>query len=138
LSLFCACSRHVFEERVFPFYRSYPLIATSHIAALLFVPVVLLRVVADVQAKTLGVEVNLVVTLLKDLCDRLGVVKLTQVDVGSALLDGVTNQLGGAGFTLGSDNHGLLLLPGLVDDEGSTLCVLLSDLFGLDGGGEFR
>jgi hypothetical protein len=32
----------------------------------------------------------------------------------------------------------LLFLPGLVNDEGGTLGVLLSDLLGFDGGGELR
>jgi hypothetical protein len=48
---------------------------------LLFIPVVLLGVVADVQAKAVGVEVDLVVALLEDLGNGLGVVELTQVDV---------------------------------------------------------
>ena len=103
---------------------------------LLFVPVVLLGVVADVEAETLGVEVDLVVALLEDLNNGLGVVELTQVDVRSALLDGVTDELGRAGLTLGSDDHGLLLLSGLVDDEGGTLGVLLGNLLGFDCGGE--
>ena len=104
---------------------------------LLFVPVVLLCVVADVQAEAVGVEVDLVVALLEDLGNGLGVVELTQVDVRSALLDGVTDELGRAGLTLGSDDHGLLLLSGLVDDEGGTLGVLLGNLLGFDCGGEF-
>ena len=103
---------------------------------LLFVPVVLLRVVADVQAEAVGVEVDLVVALLEDLSNGLGVVELTQVDVRSALLNGVTDQLGGASLTLGSDDHGLLFLPGLVNDEGGTLGILLSNLLSFDSSGE--
>ena len=103
---------------------------------LLFVPVVLLGVVADVEAKTLGVEVDLVVALLEDCGNGLGVVELTQVDVRPALLDGVTDELGRTSLTLGSDDHGLLLLPGLVNDEGGTLSVLLSNLLGFNSGGE--
>jgi hypothetical protein len=104
---------------------------------LLFVPVVLLGVVADVETQTVGVEVDLVVALLEDLSNGLCVVELAQVDVRAALLDGVTDELGGAGLTLGADDHGLLLLPGLVDDEGGALGVLLGDLLGFDCGGEF-
>jgi len=37
---------------------------------------------------------------------------------------------------LSTDNRGLLLLPGLVYDEGGTLGFLLRDLLGFDGGGE--
>jgi hypothetical protein len=90
----------------------------------------------DVKAKTLGVEVDLVVALLQDGGDVSGVLELTQLDVTAALLDGVTNQLGGTGLTLGADDHGLLLLAGLVDDEGGTLGFLLGDLLGFDCGGE--
>ena len=76
------------------------------------------------------------VALLEDLSNGLGVVELTQVDVRSALLDGVTDQLGGASLTLGSDDHGLLFLPGLVNDEGGTLGILLSNLLSFDSSGE--
>ena len=91
---------------------------------------------ADVETETLGVEVDLVVALLQDGGNGLGVVELTQVNVRPALLDSVTDELGGTGLTLGSDDHGLLLLPGLVNDEGGTLGVLLSNLLGFDSGGE--
>jgi hypothetical protein len=94
--------------------------------------------VADVETKTLGIEVDLVVTLLEDAGNGPGVVEFTQVNVRPALLDGITDQLCGASLTLSSDHHGLLFLPGLVNDEGGTLGVLLSDLLGFDGGGELR
>jgi hypothetical protein len=90
----------------------------------------------DVKAKTLGIEVDLVVALLQDGGDVSGVLELTQLNVTAALLDGVTNQLGGTGLTLGANDHGLLLLAGLVDDEGGALGFLLSDLLGFDCGGE--
>jgi hypothetical protein len=92
--------------------------------------------VADVETETLSVEVDLVVTLLEDLGNGLGVVELTKVDVRPALLDGVTDQLGRASLTLGSDNHGLLFLPSLVDDEGGTLGILLSNLLSFNSSGE--
>jgi hypothetical protein len=38
---------------------------------------------------------------------------------------------------LSADYHGLLLLAGFVDNEGSALCFLLSDLLGFDSGCEF-
>lgn len=91
----------------------------------------------DIKTKTLSIEVDLVVALLQDGCDVSGVLELTQLNVTAALLDGITNQLGGAGFTLSADNHGLLLLAGLVDNEGGTLGFLLGDLLGFDCGGEF-
>ena len=90
----------------------------------------------DVKAKTLGIEVDLVVALLQDGGNVSGVLELTQLNVTAALLDSVTNQLGGTGLTLSADDHGLLLLAGLVDDEGGTLGFLLGDLLGFDCGGE--
>jgi hypothetical protein len=90
----------------------------------------------DVKAKTLGIEVDLVVALLQDGGDVSGVLEFTQLNVTAALLDSVTNQLGGTGFTLGANDHGLLLLAGLVDNEGGTLGFLLGDLLGFDCGGE--
>ena len=91
---------------------------------------------ADVQTKTPAVEVDLVCALLQNLCDIPCVLELPEINVTPALLDGVTNQLGGAGLTLGADDGGLLLLAGFVDDEGGTLGLLLCDLFGFDCGGE--
>jgi hypothetical protein len=131
----CACSRHAMTAHL-QSYRSIFLTQSSRITALLFVPVVLLGVVANVETKTLGVEVDLVVTLLEDAGNGSGVVEFTQVNVRPALLDGITDQLCGASLTLSSDDHGLLFLPGLVHDEGGTLGVLLSNLLGFDGRGE--
>ena len=69
--------------------------------------------------------------------DEAGVFNLLELDVRLALLDGVTNQLGGAGLTLGANDGSLLLLTGLVNDESGTLSLLLCDLLGFYGGGEF-
>ena len=91
----------------------------------------------DVQAQAVGVEVDLVAAVLEDAGDVAGVFKLAQVNVAAALFDGVTDELGGARFTLGAHDGGLFLLPGLVDDKGGALGFLLGDLLGLDGGGEF-
>ena len=90
----------------------------------------------DVETKTLGVEVDLVVALFQDGGDVSGVLELTELNVTAALLDGITNQLGGTGLTLGANNHGLLLLASLVYDEGGALGFLLGDLLGFDCGGE--
>ena len=91
----------------------------------------------DVESQTIRVQVHLVGRVLQDLRNIPGVLKLPEVDVRAALRDGVTNQFGGAGLTLCADDGGLLLLTGFVDDEGGTLCLLLGDLLGFDGGGEF-
>ena len=90
----------------------------------------------NVETQALGVEVDLVVALLEDGGDSPGVLELTELNVGLALLDGVTDQLCGAGLTLCADNGRLLLLTGLVDNESGTLGLLMGDLLGLDGGGE--
>lgn len=99
----------------------------------------LLGVHVDVQAQALGVQVQLVLAaaLLQDLGNVARVLDLPKLDVTLALLDRVSNQLGGAGLTLGTDNESLLLLAGLVDQESRPLGFLLSNLLGFDGGREF-
>lgn len=93
----------------------------------------------DIQAQTLGVKVQLIPTavLLQNIGDVPCVLDTSQFDVSLALLDSVTDKLRGAGFTLGTDDGGLLLLTGLVDEESCTLGFLLSDLLCFNGGGEF-
>lgn len=94
----------------------------------------------DVQAQTLGVKVKLVPAtgFLQDLRNISGILDTSELDVTLALLDGVTDKFGGAGFTLGSDDGGLFLLAGLVDEEGGSLGFLLGNLLGFDGSGELR
>lgn len=75
--------------------------------------------------------------MLQNRRDILCILELSQVNVTSALLDGLTNQLCGTGLTLGADDSGLLFLAGFVDYEGGALGFLLRDLLGFDGGGEF-
>jgi hypothetical protein len=73
---------------------------------------------------------------LQNLCNVPCILELPEINVTPALLDGVTNQLSGAGLTLGANDGGLLLLTGFVDDESGTLGLLLCDLLGFDCGGE--
>jgi hypothetical protein len=121
--------------------HSFPSItspSTDNSCRLLLRPLLLVaRRLADVQTEAIRVEVDLVGALLQDLGDVAGVLELAQVDVGTRLLDGVTDELGGAGLTLCAHDGGLLLLAGLVDDEGGALGFLLGDLLGFYGGGEF-
>jgi hypothetical protein len=91
---------------------------------------------ADVQTETLAVQVDLIARRLQNLRNVPRVLKLPEIDVRPALLDGVTNQLGGTGLTLGANDGSLLLLASLVDNEGGTLRFLLGDLLRFDGGGE--
>lgn len=48
---------------------------------------------ADVQTKTISVEVDLVLTLLQNGSNIPCVLELSKIDVTSALLDSVTNKL---------------------------------------------
>lgn len=92
----------------------------------------------DVQAQALGVKIKLVpaTSILQDLRNISGVLDTSELDITLALLDGVTNKFGRAGFTLGSDDSGLLFLAGLVDEKSGSLGFLLGDLFGFNSGGE--
>jgi hypothetical protein len=100
-------------------------------------PLLLVRCgLADIQTETPAVKVDLVCALLQNLCNVPCVLELPEINVTPALLDGVTNQLGGAGLTLGANDGGLLLLAGFVDNESSTLGLLLCDLLGFDCGGK--
>ena len=85
----------------------------------------------------MSVEVDLIVARLQNRSNVLRVVELSQINVRSALLDGVTNQLGRPSLTLGAHDCSLLLLPRLVDDEGGALGFLLGDLLGFYSGGKF-
>lgn len=122
----------------FPIHLSFlHLVRQLHPLILHLTPLVLVRLrLGDVETQALGIQVHLVLRVLQDLRNVLGVLELPQVDVGAGLLDGVTDELGGTCLTLGADDGGLLLLAGLVDDESSALGFLLSDLLGFDGGGE--
>jgi len=91
----------------------------------------------DIQPKHIRIQEYLIPAVLQNTCNVLCVLKFSQVNVTSALLDGLTNQLCGTSLTLGADNGGLLFLAGFVDHEGGALGFLLCDLLGFDGGGEF-
>jgi hypothetical protein len=92
----------------------------------------------DVEAKTLTVQVKLV--LAAGILDETGnvprVLKLTEFNVALRLLNGFSDKLGRARLSLGPDNHGLLFLSRLVDQEGRTLGVLLSNLLSLNSSSE--
>lgn len=90
----------------------------------------------DIEAQAVRIQVHLVLALLQDLGNVLGVLEFPQVDIGPGLLDGITNELGGTCLTLGADDGSLLLLAGLVDDEGGPLSLLLRNLLGFDCGSE--
>ena len=91
----------------------------------------------DIQAQAFGVEVHLVAARLQYRGDVLRILKLSQINITSALLDGISDEFCRACLTLGADDHGLFLLSGFVYDEGGALGFLLGDLFGFDCGCEF-
>lgn len=118
----------------FPPCHFLPIISSS-----LPIPALLLLAMRlrDIETQSLSIQVHLVGALLQDTGNVSCILKLSEVDVTSRLLDGVSDQLSRTGLTLCADDHGLLLLTGLVDDESRALCFLLCNLLGFDGGGEF-
>jgi hypothetical protein len=145
----CSRTRHEFERWGFEYewkdhackvvfgHASYTYFLCHNRRQLCLGPLLLVRLsLRNVQAQAVRVKVHLVARVLQNLGNIPGILKLPQINVRPALLDGVTNQLGRAGLTLCADNGGLLLLARFVDDEGGTLCFLLCDLLGLDGSGE--
>lgn len=94
----------------------------------------------DVQTQPIGVKEKFVpaAVLLENCRYATGSLNFLEFDVGLGLFDGVTDEFSRARFSLGSDNHGLFLLAGFVDDEGGTLGFLLGNLFGFHSGGELR
>lgn len=87
----------------------------------------------ETQALRIKQEPVLSATVLHDLRNVPRVLQLLQLDVRAVPLDRVSDQLRGACLTLRPDNHGLLLLAGLIDNECRTLSLLLCYLLGLDG-----
>lgn len=101
-------------------------------------PLVLVTLrLTDVKSQASGVQVDLIAALLENLRDVACILEFSQINIGPALLDSITNQLCRTSLTLGSDDGGLLLLAGLVDNEGSALGLLLGDLLGFDSRSEF-
>ena len=93
----------------------------------------------NIQPQPISIQIQLILParVLQNRCNISRVFNPPQIDVASALLDGVAYEFGGAGFTLGAHDRGLFFLAGFVDDEGGALGFLLGYLFGFDGGGEF-
>lgn len=88
----------------------------------------------QVQTQTLGIQVELVLAtgFLEDLSNVPCVLDLSELNVTLALLDRISDQLRRASLTLCADDSSLLLLAGLVDNESSSLGLLLGDLLGFN------
>lgn len=93
-----------------------------------------------IKPQTLGIQIQLIpsTSFLQNLRNSSCVLDSLQVNVRSGLLNGVTNQLRRAGFSLRANHHGLLFLACFIHDECCSLSFLLGDLLGFDGGGKFR
>lgn len=101
-------------------------------------PLVLIALrLRNIQTQAIRVQVHLIARVLQNLRNVSCVLELPQINIRAALLDSVTDEFGGAGFTLSANNGGLFLLAGFIDDEGGALGFLLGDLLGFDGGGKF-
>lgn len=79
-------------------------------------------------------DVGVVGQSLGDLAASVDAADLNQT--GTGLSDGLADNVGTLGFTLGADNVGLTLLLGTLDNESCPLSILLGDLLLLDGAGE--
>ena len=92
----------------------------------------------NVEPQSIRIQIQFILPsrFLKDLSNVPRILNPPEIHVASALLDGVTNQFCGTGFTLGADDGGLFFLTGFVDDEGCALSFLLGDLLGFNCGGE--
>ena len=93
----------------------------------------------NIQPQPISIKIQFVLpaSLLQDRRNIPCILNPSKVDITSALLDCVSDEFGGAGFTLGADDGGLFFLAGFVDDEGGALGFLLGYLFGFYGGCEF-
>lgn len=90
-----------------------------------------------IEQQALCIQHNPIPTLCQSRSNLPRGLKLPQLQESLIRLDSLANQLRTPSFTLSLDDNTLLLLNSLVDQEGSTLSNLLSDLLGLDGMCEF-
>ena len=102
-------------------------------------PLLVLVSLLHVEPQPVRIQIQLVLpsTLLQNLRNIPRVLDPPEIHITARFLDGVTDEFGGASFSLGAHDGGLLFLASFVDDEGGALGFLLGDLFGFDGGGEF-
>jgi hypothetical protein len=96
------------------------------------------RSLANIQTQPIRIQIHLILRALKDLRNIPCVLKLPEINIRTGLLNGITNKLGRACFTLCADYHSLLLLTGFIDNEGCALGFLLRDLLSFDCGGKLR
>jgi hypothetical protein len=96
------------------------------------------RRLRNIQPQSRAIQINLILAPLQHLRNISRVCKFSETHVAAALLDGVTDQLCGAGFSLCAHDNSLFLLSRFIDYEGGALGFLLRYLFCFDGSGEFR
>jgi hypothetical protein len=91
-----------------------------------------LLVSVNIEQQGVGIQHDSVAASSDDLRNFTSSVNSLQVQETRLVLDSFTNEFCTLGFTLSADNDGLLLLSSLVNNESSSLCILLSNLFSFD------
>lgn len=97
-----------------------------------------LLVSIDVKQQGVGIQHDSVATSSNNLRNLTCCVDSLQVQETRLVLDSLTNKFCTLGFTLSTNNDGLLLLSSLVDNESSSLSILLSNLLSFDSTFETR
>jgi hypothetical protein len=92
-----------------------------------------LLVSIDIEQQGVGIQHDSVAASSNNLRDLTSSVDSLQVQETRLVLDSLTNKFCTLGFTLSADNDGLLLLYSLVDNESSSLSILLSNLLSFNG-----
>ena len=95
-----------------------------------------LKTLRTVKQQALRIQHQLIPTIAHHARDLPRGLQPPQLQEPLILSDGFTDQFSRFGFTLSSDDDGLLLLDGLVDEVGGFLGRLLGDLLRFDRFGE--
>lgn len=91
-----------------------------------------LLVGVDIEQQSVGIQHDSVAASSNDLRDFTSSVDSLQVQETRLVLNSLTNKFCTLGFTLSANDNGLLLLSSLVNNESSSLCILLSNLLSFD------
>ena len=115
---------------------SLPAPPLPHLSLMWFLLFISLR---NIQPQPISIKIQLILParLLQNRRNIPCILNPSEVHITPALLDRISDEFGGAGFTLGANDRGLFFLAGFVDDEGGALGFLLGYLFGFYCGGEF-
>ena len=92
----------------------------------------------QVEEERVSLQEHSVSAPRKSCCDFTGCLDPAQVEESWRSVHGLTEKLGGLGFTLSRHDSGLFVLHGLFDLEFSSLSLLLGDLLLLNSLGKLR